>query len=69
MLVVDCCGLEWIDHSTWDPDGNTLPRQSVGLTPCTVTLFNSQLGEPVYRPRCLGLFVDGFESGDTSDWS
>ena len=71
VFVVDCCGLEWVDQSTWDPDGDGLVRQSVALTPCTASLFNSQLGPATYASRCGPpiLFADGFESGDASAWS
>lgn len=54
VVVVDCCGLEWVDQSTWDADGDGDPRQSVALTPCTTTLFNSRLGPSAYAPRCGG---------------
>jgi hypothetical protein len=69
-VVVDCCGLEWRDRSVWDPDGNGLVRQSVALTPCTTTLFNSQVGEAVYEPGCppAMIFGDGFESGGLEAW-
>lgn len=53
VVVVDCCGLEWVDQSPWDPDGDGKKRQSVALTPCRTTLWNSQLGASAYLPRCL----------------
>jgi hypothetical protein len=48
VVVLDCWGMEWVAHSTWDGDGNGLPRQSVALTPCHVHLLNSVLGKHVY---------------------
>ncbi len=54
VLVVDCCGLQWVDQSSWDGDGNGNPRQSVALTPCRATLFSSQAGPADYAPRCGG---------------
>lgn len=62
LLVVDCCGIEWVDQSTWDGDGNGQPRQSVALTPCRTTLFGSQVGPPSYAPRCGA--ADGGSCGD-----
>jgi cyanophycinase len=54
VVVLDCCGLEWVDQSTWDSDGNGLPRQSVALTPCSMTLLSSQLGPGSYDATCGG---------------
>ena len=70
VVVVDCCRLEWVDQSTWDADGNGAHRQSAALTPCTTTLFNSQVGPAVYDAGCgVVIFGDGFESGDLGAWS
>lgn len=64
VVVVDCCGLEWVDQSTWDGDGNGNPRQSVALTPCRTTLFGSQVGPATYTPRCGGGSGGGETCGD-----
>lgn len=48
VLLLDCWGMEWVAHSTWDADGNGLPRQSVALTPCHAHLLNSEIGKKVY---------------------